>query len=53
MVCMQVILLDILEKEGQEACSTLRKIYGKDRVMFYKCDVTSEDSLVMCMMYGV
>ncbi|XP_065919441.1 15-hydroxyprostaglandin dehydrogenase [NAD(+)]-like isoform X2 [Dysidea avara] len=41
----KVALLDIQEEAGQEACETLRKVYGKDRVTFYKCDVTSAENL--------
>ncbi|XP_065883422.1 15-hydroxyprostaglandin dehydrogenase [NAD(+)]-like [Dysidea avara] len=41
----KVALLDIQEEAGQEACETLRKVYGKDKVTFYKCDVTSAENL--------
>ena len=42
----QVVLLDIMEEVGQETCRELRKKYGDNRVVFYKCDVTSEQDLV-------
>ena len=43
---LQVVLLDILEETGQDACMELRKKYGDDKVVFYRCDVTSEEDLV-------
>jgi len=50
---LQVALLDIQEEAGQEACETLRKIYGQDKVTFYKCDVTSAENFVRdrCLVY--
>ena len=35
-----------MEETGQEVCKELRKKYGDGRVVFYKCDVTSEEELV-------
>ena len=43
---LQVVLLDIMEETGQETCRELRKKYGEDRVVFYRCDVTSAQDLV-------
>ena len=43
---LQVVLLDIMEETGQEICRELRTKYGEDRVVFYRCDVTSEQDLV-------
>ena len=35
-----------MEETGQEICRELRTKYGQDRVVFYRCDVTSEQDLV-------
>ena len=43
---LQVVLLDVMEETGQEICTELRKKYGNDKVVFYRCDVTSEEDLV-------
>ena len=43
---LQVVLLDVMEETGQEICTELRKKYGDDKVVFYKCDVTLEEDLV-------
>ena len=50
----QVVLLDLMEESGQEACRELRKKYGDDRVVFYRCDVTCEEDLVsMLILPGI
>ena len=43
---LQVVLLDVMEETGQEICTELRKKYGDSKVVFYRCDVTSEEDLV-------
>lgn len=36
------ILLDIDEKQGQEAAKTLNSKHGNNKAIFYKCDVTKD-----------
>ena len=43
---LQVVLLDVMEEIGQETCLELSRKYGSDKVVFYRCDVTSEEELV-------
>ncbi|KAF5289265.1 hypothetical protein FQA39_LY15195 [Lamprigera yunnana] len=40
-----VSMVDILGEEGTEALEELRKEYGRDRVIFYECDITKSDKL--------
>ena len=51
---LQVVLLDVMEETGQEMCTELRKKYGDDKVVFYRCDVASEEDLVSIFpQYGI
>lgn len=49
---LQVVLLDIMEETGQRTCKELCNEYGDKRVVFYRCDVTSAESLVSILITG-
>ena len=38
-----VCITDILDEAGQETLAEFAKEFGKDRIMFVKCDVTKEE----------
>lgn len=41
-LCLQVALLDIDEKQGQDTAKELKAKYGQDTCHFFKCDVTDD-----------